>query len=67
MAYLWRIGLGAIVGLALGAVLYVVTSNWLDQQTGGLRALQGLSWNLVPGLFIVGGLAGWVWAAKSQR
>ena len=67
MPYPWRICVSAIAGGVVGAGIYIPLSAWLADQSGLLGELQGLSWNLVPGLIIAGGLLGWWWAAKSQR
>ncbi len=54
----WRIALaglaGAGVGLAIGVGLYLVLAPWLESQTGSLREMQGLAWNLVPVLTLLG-------------
>lgn len=67
MAYLWRITLGAVLGGVLGASIYLLLAPWLEDQSGIVREMQGFAWNLVPGLFIVGGFLGWWWAVRSQR
>lgn len=55
--------IGLVAGLALGALIYLPLSAWLETQTGLLRETQGLAWNLVPLLALLGGAlgAGWVW------
>jgi len=58
----WRIvvggAIGAVLGLLIGAAIYVPLSGWLEGQTGPLREAQGLAWNLVPLLTLVGGAIG---------
>ena len=54
------IGIGATAGFALGALIYVVLAPWLEDQSGWLRELQGMAWNLVPLLTVVGAAVGGV-------
>jgi hypothetical protein len=56
--------LGAILGFAVGAVVYVLLTPTLEASSGILRELQGLSWNLVPGLTVLGAILGWVLASR---
>lgn len=51
---------GLLAGVALGAAVYLLASGWLEAQEGLLREAQGLTWNLVPGLGVLGaGLGAW--------
>ncbi|HUX69055.1 MAG TPA: hypothetical protein VMV41_00935 [Cellulomonadaceae bacterium] len=52
--------LGAGVGLAVGGAIYLSVSPILERSTGIVREAQGLLWNLVPLLTVVGALAGWL-------
>lgn len=53
---------GALLGFGLGAGIYVMVSPWLEAQTGLVREMQGMAWNLVPGLTLLGGGLGAWWA-----
>lgn len=59
--------IGAIVGGALGAAIYLSVNPILEASTGPLREMQGLLWNLVPGLTVVGGVVGWLAFGRSRR
>lgn len=48
--------LGAVVGGLLGATVYELVAPVLDRRTDALRDVQGLVWNLVPALAVVGAL-----------
>lgn len=48
--------LGAVVGGLLGATVYELVAPVLDRRTDALRDMQGLVWNLVPVLAVVGGI-----------
>jgi hypothetical protein len=50
--------IGGVIGLLVGAGLYLLVTPALEASGGPLRELQGLSWNLVPGLAVVGAVAG---------
>ncbi len=53
--------LGAVLGAVVGAALYLLVTPVLEDADGWVRELQGLSWNLVPGLALAGGLVGARW------
>lgn len=55
LGWLWGILLGAAVGLAVGLSVYLILTPVLEASTGLLRELQGLVWNLVPMLTVLGG------------
>lgn len=57
-------GVGAILGFAVGAVVYVLLTPTLEASSGVLREMQGFSWNLVPGLTVLGAVLGWVLARR---
>jgi hypothetical protein len=57
-------GVGAILGFVFGAVVYVLLTPALEASSGILREMQGLSWNLVPGLTLLGAILGWVLGAR---
>lgn len=59
--------IGAIVGGALGAAIYLSVNPILEASTGPLREMQGLLWNLVPGLTVVGGVVGWLTFGRTRR
>lgn len=56
---------GGAVGLAVGAAVYLGLNPVLEQSTGLVRELQGLLWNLVPLLTVVGMVLGW-WFARRR-
>lgn len=49
---------GVLVGFGLGALGYLGLSAMLVVRGGWIEELQGLTWNLVPLLTIVGGAVG---------
>lgn len=51
---------GAVVGFALAFTFYLLITPVLEASTGVIRELQGLVWNLVPALTLLGGIAGWL-------
>lgn len=53
---------GAVAGLLLGGVVYSLGAPVLERSGGWLRETQGLLWNLVPLLTVLGALVG-VWVA----
>lgn len=63
---LWGALGGATAGFVLASVAYLWITPVLEASPGLLRELQGLSWNLVPGLTVLGGVAGWM-AAGPRR
>ena len=58
---------GAATGLAVGAGLYLLVDPVLEGAGGWVEELQGLSWNLVPGLGIVGAVVGTRWRRHRPR
>jgi len=59
--------LGAGAGFIVGAVVYVLVSPVLERSSGIVRELQGLLWNLVPFLTVVGALVGLVVVRRRRR
>ena len=57
-----RVALGILgggpVGFAVGAVVYVLLNPVLEDASGWIRETQGLLWNLVPVLTVLGALVG---------
>ena len=51
---------GGAAGFVLASAAYVWITPVLEASPGWVRELQGLSWNLVPGLTLLGGVIGWV-------
>lgn len=49
---------GALLGFGLGAGSYLGLSALLEVRGGWIEELQGMTWNLVPLLTIVGGAVG---------
>lgn len=64
---LWAALGGAVIGFAVAAVFYVPITPVLEASTGWVRELQGLSWNLVPGLTVLGAVTGWVLAGRLRN
>ncbi len=58
--------LGAGAGLVVGAVVYALVSPALESSTGIVREMQGLLWNLVPFLTVVGAFVGLVLARRRR-
>lgn len=50
--------IGGTAGLLVGAGTYVLVTPMLEASEGLLREMQGLTWNLVPGLALLGIVAG---------
>ncbi len=44
----------------LASVAYLLMTPVLEASPGWIRELQGLSWNLVPVLTVLGGVTGWM-------
>ncbi len=58
---------GAAVGFALAFTFYLLIIPVLEGSTGLIRELQGLAWNLVPVLTLLGGIAGWLLSGSQSR
>ena len=57
---LWgALGAGT-AGFVLASIAYLLITPVLEASPGWVRELQGLSWNLVPGLTLLGGVIGWI-------
>ena len=50
---------GDLLGLAAESSLYLVLNPVLEESSGLVREMQGLLWNLVPLLTLVGIALGW--------
>ncbi|MBD3783830.1 MAG: hypothetical protein IE926_12925 [Micrococcales bacterium] len=57
---------GGLLGFTVGAVVYLGLTPVLERSTGILRETQGLLWNLVPLLALVGVVVGG-WLARRHR
>jgi len=57
---------GAVIGFIVGALAYFLIAPWLENQEGLLREMQGFTFNLVPGLTILGGGIGAWWAVRRR-
>lgn len=57
---------GAVVGFAVGALLYVGLAPVLERSDAPVRDLQGLLWNAVPFLTALGAVAGWRLAGQRR-
>ncbi len=49
------------------SAVYLLITPVLEASPGWLREMQGLLWNLVPGLTVLGGLSGWMVAGRRPR
>jgi hypothetical protein len=58
---------GGIVGFATGAVVYILVNPMLEDASGWVRETQGLLWNLVPFLTVLGALVGGLLLNRSKR
>lgn len=63
---LWGALGGATAGFVLASAVYLWITPVLEASPGLLRELQGLSWNLVPGLTVLGGVTGWMVAGPRR-
>ena len=61
------VAVGVIIGFAIGAGAYLLLDPWLEERGGLLREMQGLAFNLVPGLTLVGGGLGAWWGVRRNR
>lgn len=57
--------LGGALGLAVATGAYLSLNPVLERSTGLVREMQGLLWNLVPLLTVVGMVLGW-WFARRR-
>lgn len=55
--------IGALLGFAVGTAIYLGLNPVLEEAEGIVREMQGLLWNLVPVLTLVGAGLGW-WVAR---
>lgn len=67
LGWLWGALAGGAIGFALASVIYLLITPVLEESTGWVRELQGLSWNLVPALTLVGAVLGGVLMAARRR
>jgi hypothetical protein len=58
---------GGAIGFAVGAVVYVLLNPALEDASGWIRETQGLLWNLVPLLTVLGGLVGGLLLNRSEK
>jgi len=58
---------GGVVGFAIGAGVYVLVNPMLEGASGWVRETQGLLWNLVPFLTVLGALVGGLLLNRSKR
>jgi len=56
--------LGGALGLAVGAGVYLSLNPILERSTGLVREMQGMLWNLVPLLTVIGMVLGWWFAQR---
>ena len=64
---LWGALGGGAAGFVLASVAYLLITPVLEASHGWVRELQGLSWNLVPGLTLLGGVTGWLVTGPRPR
>ena len=58
---------GGAAAFVLASVAYLLITPVLEASPGLVRELQGLSWNFVVGLTLLGGVIGWVAAGPRSR
>jgi hypothetical protein len=56
---------GGAFGFVLGAGVYLAVNPILERSTGLVRETQGMLWNLVPLLTVIGMMLGW-WFARRR-
>lgn len=66
LRWLWGALGGGALGFALGSGVYLLITPVLEASTGLVRELQGLSWNLVPALTVLGAVLGGVLLARRR-
>lgn len=49
---------GSALGFAVGAAVYILVNPMLEDASGWVRETQGLLWNLVPLLTVLGAVVG---------
>jgi H+/Cl- antiporter ClcA len=57
--------IGGVLGLAVATGVYLSLNPVLEQSTGLVREMQGMLWNLVPLLTVLGMVLGW-WFARRR-
>lgn len=55
---------GAAAGFLVAVPVYLLLGPVLESSGGLLRETQGLLWNLVPVLTVIGGGLGWWWTRR---
>jgi hypothetical protein len=58
---------GVVIGFAVGAAVYILVNPMLEDTSGWLRETQGLLWNLVPFLTVLGALVGGLLMRGSEK
>ena len=67
LRWLWGALGGGAIGFTLASIIYLAITPWLEASTGLVRELQGLSWNLVPALTVLGAVLGGVLMSARRR
>ena len=49
---------GGAIGFAVGTAFYLLLNPVLEDASGWIRETQGLLWNLVPAMSVLGAVAG---------
>lgn len=58
---------GGVLGFAVGSAIYLVVNPVLEGSSGLLREMQGLLWNVVPMLTLVGVALGVLGVRRRRR
>jgi CHASE3 domain sensor protein len=58
--------IGGAIGFAAGAAVYLLLNPVLEDASGWIRETQGLLWNLVPLLTVLGALVGGLLLHRSE-
>ena len=58
LGWLWGAIGGGAIGFAVASIIYLAITPVLEESTGLVRELQGLTWNLVPTMTVLGAVFG---------
>jgi len=67
LGWLWGALGGGAIGFTLASIIYLLITPMLEASTGLVRELQGLSWNLVPALTVLGAVLGGILIGARRR
>lgn len=67
LSWVWGALGGGAIGFAVASMIYLAITPLLEASTGLVRELQGLSWNLVPALTVIGAVLGGILIRARRR